>query len=271
MPLEVNAAAAVPERDRTAPPIASPSGSPTSTRSACATRWPAPSASPQESVRVVCPAVGGGFGAKIGLYAEYVVIAAAARRLGRPVRWVETRSESMTAMTHGRAQIQDVEIGAKTDGTIVGFRGHVIADVGAYPALATFLPDAHPDDGRRRLHHPEDRRAGVGGGHQHHRRRRLPGRRPARGGGHARAGVDMVAAELGLDPVEVRRRNLIPPFEQPHTTPVGATYDVGDYARALDEVLRLAGYDELRAEQRSRRRAGRPAGARASASASTSR
>src|SRR5207248_8807624 len=95
---------------------------------------------PEQNVRAVCPAVGGGFGAKIGLYAEYAVIADADRRLGRPVRWVETRSESMIAMTHGRGQIQDIEIGARADGTIVGLRGHVIADVGAYPALAVFLP-----------------------------------------------------------------------------------------------------------------------------------
>src|SRR5581483_8699141 len=129
---------------------------------------------PAENIRVACPAVGGGFGAKIGLYAEYAVVAAAARRLGRPVRWVETRSESMTALVHGRGQIQDIEIGARADGTIVGLRGHLTADVGAY--------------------------RGAG--------------RPEAAAMIERA-VDLVAAELGLDPVDVRRRNLIPRFDQP--------------------------------------------------------
>src|SRR6185295_2196989 len=119
----------------------------------------------------------GGFGAKIGVYAEYPVIAVAARRLGRPVRWVETRSDSMISMVHGRAQIQDIEIGARSDGTIVGLRGHIIANVGAY--------------------------RGAG--------------RPEAAALVERS-MDMVAAELGLDPIEVRRKNLIPPFDTPHTT-----------------------------------------------------
>jgi aerobic carbon-monoxide dehydrogenase large subunit len=256
VPLEVNAAAAVPERasdgaaDRLTLWV--------SNQHPFGVRDPLAGALglPPESVRVVCPAVGGGFGAKIGLYAEYVVIAAAARRLGRPVRWVETRSESMTAMTHGRAQIQDVEIGAKADGTIVGFRAHVIADVGAYPALATFLPTLTRMMAAGVYTIPKiDVRASVAVTNTTAVGAYRGAGRPEAAAMIERA-VDMVAAELGLDPVEVRRKNLIPPFDQPHTTPVGATYDVGDYGRALDEVLRLAGYHDLRAEQRARRERG---------------
>jgi carbon-monoxide dehydrogenase large subunit len=211
---------------------------------------------PADQVRVVCPAVGGGFGAKIGLYPEYAVIAAAARRLGRPVRWVETRSESMTALVHGRAQIQDFEIGAKADGTIVGLRGHVIADVGAYPGIATFLPTLTRMMAAGVYTIPKvDVRCSVAVTNTTAVGAYRGAGRPEAAALVERA-VDMVAAELGLDPVAVRRKNLIPRFEAPHTTVVGATYDVGDYTGALDEVLRLAGYDDLRAEQRRRRERG---------------
>jgi aerobic carbon-monoxide dehydrogenase large subunit len=211
---------------------------------------------PAENIRVVCPAVGGGFGAKIGLYAEYAVIGAAARRLGRPVRWVETRSESMVAMNHGRAQIQDIEIGARADGTIVGLRAHLIADVGAYPGIGTFLPSLTRMMSAGVYTIPRiDVRATVAVTNTTAVGAYRGAGRPEAAAMVERA-VDLVAAELGLDPVEVRRKNLIPPFDQPHTTVVGATYDVGDYAAALDEVLGLAGYDELRAEQRQRRERG---------------
>jgi carbon-monoxide dehydrogenase large subunit len=211
---------------------------------------------PAAKVRVACPAVGGGFGAKIGLYAEYVVIAAAARRLARAVRWVETRSESMTAMTHGRGQVQHVEVGAKADGTIVGLRGHLIADVGAYPQLAVFLPTLTRMMAAGVYTIPKiDVRASVAVTNTTTVGAYRGAGRPEAAALVERA-VDMVAAELGLDPVEVRRKNLIPPFREPHTTVVGATYDVGDYGAALDEALRLAGYDELRAEQKARRERG---------------
>jgi carbon-monoxide dehydrogenase large subunit len=209
-----------------------------------------------EHVRVACPAVGGGFGAKIPMYAEYAVIAGAARRLGRPVRWVETRSESMMALVHGRAQIQDFEIGVKADGTIVGLRAHVIADAGAYPGIGVFLPSFTRMMSSGVYAIPKvdvwtsaavTNTTTVGA---------------YRGAGRPEAAalieraVDMVAAELGFDPVEIRRKNLIPPFGSPHTTAVGTVYDVGDYAAALDEVVRLAGYDDLRQEQKARRERG---------------
>ncbi len=225
---------------------------------------------PAENIRVVCPAVGGGFGAKIGLYAEYAVVAAAARRLGRSVRWVETRSESMTGLVHGRAQIQDIEIGAKADGTIVGLRGHLIADVGAYPGIGAFLPSLTRMMSAGVYAIPKiDVRASVAVTNTTAVGAYRGAGRPEAAAMIERA-VDLVAAELGLDPVEVRRKNLIPRFEQPHTTVVGATYDVGDYGTALDEVLRRAGYDGLRAEQQARRERGDPSPS-ASASASMSR
>jgi carbon-monoxide dehydrogenase large subunit len=209
-----------------------------------------------ENVRVVCPAVGGGFGAKIGFYPEYAVLAAAALRLGRPARWVETRSESMTALVHGRAQIQDIEIGAKADGTIVGLRGHLIADVGAYPGIGAFLPSLTRMMAAGVYAIPKiDIRASVAVTNTTAVGAYRGAGRPEAAALVERA-VDMVAAELGLDPVDVRRRNLIPAFDQPHMTVVGALYDVGDYGAALDEALRLAGYDDLRAEQRRRRDAG---------------
>jgi carbon-monoxide dehydrogenase large subunit len=256
VPLEVNAAAAVPEPG--------PDGAGdhltmwVSNQHPFGVRQPLAEAlgMAEEKVRAVCPAVGGGFGAKIGLYAEYAVIAAAARRLGRPVRWVETRSESMLSLTHGRAQIQDFEIGARADGTIVGLRGHIIADVGAYPALGVFLPTLTRMMAAGVYTIPRiDVRASVAVTN-------TTAVGAYRGAGRPEAtalverAVDMVAAELGLDPVEVRRKNLIPPFTTPHTTVVGAVYDVGDYGAALEEALRLAGYDGLRAEQKARRERG---------------
>ena len=248
VPLEVNAAAAVPEDDDRITLWVS-NQHPFGVRDPLASSL----GLPPEKVRVACPAVGGGFGAKIGLYAEYAVVAAAARRIGRPVRWVETRSESMVALTHGRAQIQDIEIGAKADGTIVGLRGHLIADVGAYPALGVFLPSLTRMMASGVYTIPKiDIRASVAVTNTTTVGAYRGAGRPEAAALIERA-VDMVAAELGLDPVEVRRKNLIPKFDQPHTTVVGATYDVGDYAAALDEVLRLSGYQELRAEQKARR------------------
>jgi aerobic carbon-monoxide dehydrogenase large subunit len=209
-----------------------------------------------DSLRVVCPAVGGGFGAKIGNYPEYVVVAAVARRLGRPVRWVESRSESMTAMTQGRGQIQDVEVGARADGTLVGLRVHVVADAGAYPAISVLLTSL------TRL-----MACGVYTVPKVEFKARVVATNTTPVGAYRGAGrpeaaalveraVDLVADELGLDPVDVRRRNFIPADAFPYTTATGATYDAGDYARALDEAVRLAGYEDLRREQAARRERG---------------
>ncbi len=209
----------------------------------------------KDRVRVIAPDVGGGFGAKLAVYPEYLVCAAAAVRTGRPVRWMESRSESMVNMTHGRAQVHDIELGARRDGTIVGLRVDILADMGAYPT-ATYLPPTT--------------RVMLSGVY------RIPriacrGRSvvtnttpvaPYRGAGRPEAtavlerSMDLLAAELRLDPAELRRRNLIPPDAFPYDTAVGTTYDVGDYERSLDEALRASGYERLREEQAERRARG---------------
>lgn len=206
-----------------------------------------------ESVRVVAPAVGGGFGAKPGAVPEQVVIAAIARRLDRPVRFVETRSENLMAMTHGRAQVQDVEIGATRDGVVVGLRVRAIQDAGAYPAVAAFLVmlTRQMASGVYRIPKIEFSSVTVATNTTPIGAYRGAGRPEATA--LIERAMDMVAAELGLDPVDVRRKNLIPADAFPYTTVTGANYDVGDYERALDEALRLAGYDDLRKEQAERR------------------
>jgi len=207
-------------------------------------------------VRVIAPAVGGGFGAKQGAYCEYVIAAALARRLARPVKWTESRSENMVSMSHGRAQVQYVELGVKRDGRIVGLRARLIADGGAYPAVGAFLPYLTRMMGQGVYEIPKveiSARSAV---------TNTTTTAAYRGAGRPEATqmleriVDIAAAELGLDPVEIRRRNLLAAERFPLTTVTGANYDVGDYVRALDEALRVADYDELRREQATRRTRG---------------
>jgi carbon-monoxide dehydrogenase large subunit len=210
---------------------------------------------PEDAIRVVVPAVGGGFGAKAEASPEHLAVAILALRLGRPVRWMETRSENLVAMTHGRAQIQEVAIGATRDGQVVGLELRVVGDMGAYPQN-TWLPSLTRQMavGTYRIPKVRTTTASV-----------VTNTTPVaayRGAGRPEAtallerAMDILAAELGIDPVELRRRNLIAPDAFPYRTPTGLTYDVGDYGRALDEALRLAGYDDLRADQASRRARG---------------
>ena len=209
----------------------------------------------REAVRTIAPDVGGGFGAKLQVYPEYLAVAVAAARLGRPVRWIESRSEGMVALTHGRAQVQHVEIGARRDGTIVGLRADLIADMGAYP-IAAFLPNTTKQmlSGVYAIPRIASRARSVV--------TNATPVAPYRGAGRPEAtalverAIDMAAAELGLDPIEVRLRNLIPSDAFPYRTAAGTVYDTGDYARALREARRLAGYDALRAEQAARRERG---------------
>ena len=207
-------------------------------------------------VRVVAPAVGGGFGAKAGLYPEHVIAAAAARTLGRPVKWAETRSENMVAMNHGRGQIQYIELGLKRDGTIVGLRGRVVAEAGAYPGIGGFLPYLTRSMAQGVYRIPKIQFNSISA---------ATNTTPTgayRGAGRPEAAalleriIDMAADELEIDPVEIRRKNFLAPDEFPLTTVTGANYDVGEYARALDEATRVAGYDELRREQAARRERG---------------
>jgi aerobic carbon-monoxide dehydrogenase large subunit len=209
-----------------------------------------------EQVRVRAAAIGGGFGAKGGVYPEQVVVAAIANRLQRPVRWIESRTENLTGMTHGRSSVHQLQVGARSDGTIVAMRARLIADAGAYSSRGVFIPfvTQRMASGTYRIPRLEIRPTVV--------LTNTTPTGPYRGAGRPEAAalceraVDLVADELGLDPVEVRRRNLIGPDEFPYTSPTGATYDSGDYERALDLALDMAGYGALRAEQSRRRQAG---------------
>jgi carbon-monoxide dehydrogenase large subunit len=172
------------------------------------------------------------------------------------VKWSETRSENMVAMPHGRAQVQYVEMGLKRDGTIVGVRARIVGDGGAYPAVGAFLPFLTRMMGQGVYEIPKV---------EVNARSAVTNTTPTaayRGAGRPEATqmleriVDIAADELGMDPVELRRRNLLAPERFPLTTATGANYDVGEYAKALDEALRIAGYDDRRAEQAVRRERG---------------
>jgi carbon-monoxide dehydrogenase large subunit len=210
----------------------------------------------EERVRVVATTVGGGFGAKAGMYPEFAIAATAARKLGRPVKWSETRSENMTAMTHGRGQIQYIELGLKRDGTFTGLRGRIVCDGGAYPGIGAFLPylTRSMSQGVYRIPKIEMNSKSA-----------ITNTTPTaayRGAGRPEAAalleriVDMAAVELGRDPVDLRKQNFLRPEEFPLTTVTGANYDSADYVKALDEACRVAGYEELRRDQAQRRERG---------------
>ncbi len=208
------------------------------------------------SIRVVAPDVGGGFGAKVGIDRDALIVAWAAKHTGRALRWAETRSENMLAMTHGRAQRHGVKIGGTRDGRILAYRLEIVQDTGAYSRMGGFLPfltslmAAGPYD----IGHVETAYQVV-----------VTNATPIsayRGAGRPEAtaaierAVDLFAAEIGMDPAQVRRINLVPADKFPFTSPCGATYDTGDYVGALDKVLAGGGYAELRAEQARRRERG---------------
>jgi carbon-monoxide dehydrogenase large subunit len=207
-------------------------------------------------VRVIAPDVGGGFGAKMAVYPEQVVVGVLAARLGRPVRWVETRGENLVNMVHGRGQVQELALAARADGTLVGLQVKLLADAGAYPGLGAWLPTFtgmmlsgvyaipridYQADSVVTSTTPISAYRGAG--------------RPEAAALIERA-MDLMAGELGMDPVELRRRNFIPPDAFPLRTKAGADYDSGEYEKSLDRALRLAGYEDLRGEQAARRARG---------------
>ncbi|HEX5898831.1 MAG TPA: xanthine dehydrogenase family protein molybdopterin-binding subunit [Solirubrobacteraceae bacterium] len=252
VPMEPSAAVAVPDPETGGVRVWAPLQAPHTARDVYAGAL----GLEKDAVRVTVPNVGGGFGARIAAYPEQAVVAAVALRLGKPVRCVESRWETMIAMQHGRAQVQDVELGARSDGTLVGIRVHVLADCGAYPADAVIMPylTGQMSSGVYRIPRVDfgfrcvvTNTTPIG---------------PYRGAGRPEATaliertMDRLAAKLEMDPAELRRRNFIAPDDFPHKTIAGATYDSGEYERALDRVLEAAGYEALRAEQAQRRERG---------------
>jgi aerobic carbon-monoxide dehydrogenase large subunit len=211
-----------------------------------------------DQIRVVVPDVGGGFGAKIGIDRDTITIAWAARKTGRALRWAETRSENLVAMSQGRAQHQHIKIGGHRDGRILAYRIDVIQDIGAYARIGGLLPFltclmapgaydiAEVQTGfSQAVTNTTPISAYRGAG------------RPEATAAIERA-VDLFAAEIGMDPAEVRRRNFIAPDKFPFQTKTGALYDTGQYEKALDKALTAAGYERLREEQRRRRASGDP-------------
>jgi len=212
---------------------------------------------PESKLRIIAPKVGGGFGSKLQVYPEEALCLALAKRLGRAVKWVETRSENYLATHHGRDQIQEIEFAADEDGKIRGYRCRILTNMGAYlmiitpgtPLLGAFLY-CGPYGGE--AYHveftgvftnttPTDAYRGAG--------------RPEATYAVERT-MDALARRVGKDPVEIRRINFIPPFTEPTPSPGGLTLDSGNYAATLDRALELAGYEDLRKEQRARREQG---------------
>ena len=204
-----------------------------------------------DQVRIITPDVGGGFGAKIGAYPEELLLGRIAKKIGKPVVWRETRSESMVALGHGRAQLQYVTIGGTRDGKVTHYQLHAIQDCGGFADMGMILAPfmTRPmASGVYDIPNIEVRTTSV-----------VTNTTPIvayRGAGRPERAMDLFAYELGMDPADVRRINLIPKFLEPHTTAIGQTYDVGDFEVALDKALDAADYTALRAEQSARRASG---------------
>ncbi len=212
---------------------------------------------PEHKLRVIAPDVGGGFGSKLQVYGEEAIALTVARRLGRPVKWTESRSEGYLATHHGRGMIQDIEIAANRDGTLLGLKADLLVDMGAYlmlvtpgiPILGAFMYPGIYKMGSYELNvtgvfttkTPTDAYRGAGRPEATYAIERI---------------MDELAVELGLDPVELRRRNWIGHEEFPYTTIAGLTYDSGNYEAATKKALALFDYDKLRAEQADRNRRG---------------
>ena len=210
-----------------------------------------------ENLRVATPkAMGGGFGPKAGLYAEHVLTTLLAKTLARPVKWAETRSENMVSMVHGRAMILDASMGFDADGLITGMEVDAIADVGCYPVLGAILTTFTQTMIQGVYAVPKVRFSADSV---------VTNTTPIgayRGAGRPEATqmlerlIDVAANEMGMDPAELRRKNFIAPDAFPFTTLLGANYDNGEYAQALDAALAAADVSTARTDQAARRAAG---------------
>jgi carbon-monoxide dehydrogenase large subunit len=215
----------------------------------------------QDRVRAIAPEVGGGFGAKMNIYAEDYVAAAVSKKLGLPVKWIEDRSEAFVATIHGRDILCYLDLAARRDGTVTGLKMRLIADVGAYnmiltaaiPTLTMLMANATYDVPAIRVTLTEV----------------FTNKTPTdayRGAGRPEAtyfverGMDLLARELSMDPAEVRRKNFIPRDRFPFVTQMGAVYDSGDYEKALDRALENANWAELKKQRDAARAQGRLVG-----------
>jgi carbon-monoxide dehydrogenase large subunit len=212
----------------------------------------------EHKLRVITPEVGGGFGSKLNVYAEEALLGWISIQLGKPVKWIESRRENMQATIHGRAQVGTIEVGCKNDGTLTGLRYNVFADLGAYHQLLT---PAIPTltglmlSGAYRIPAIQMNVTGVFTNKMSTDAYRGAGRPEATY--VVERAMDIVAAELKMDPVEVRRRNFPGKDEFPFHTATGLDYDSGDYEAALARALDLSGYAKLRADQAKARAEGR--------------
>ena len=206
----------------------------------------------EDKIRVIAPEVGGGFGSKIAAYPADFLTMFCSRKLGRPVKWTETRSENYQSTTHGRDHVQHVELAAKNDGTLLGLRCTVHAGMGAYlstaaPGIPTILhglmlsgvytlPAVHEDVyGVYTNGVPVEAYRGAGRPEATFMLERM---------------MDVLAAKLDMDPADVRKKNLIPKFDDGHEVVTTLNYDSGDYPGALDKVMAHADYAGLRAKQK---------------------
>jgi len=215
----------------------------------------------QDQVRAIAPEVGGGFGCKINIYAEEYVCSAISKALGVPVKWNEDRSEAFVATTHGRDIVAYVDLAAKRDGTVLGLRMKLIADIGAYNMLLTAaIPTLTQMMANATYNIPAVRSTLT---------EVFTNKTPTdayRGAGRPEAtyfverAMDMLARKLKMDPADVRRKNFIQPHQFPFATQVGAVYDSGDYGKALDLALKNANWEQLNKDRDAARAQGRLVG-----------
>jgi carbon-monoxide dehydrogenase large subunit len=216
---------------------------------------------PETEVRVIAPDVGGGFGSKLNVYPEEALVAYLAMQTGKPVKWAESRRENFQATIHGRDQIADVEVAFNREGSILGLRCRLIADLGAYYHLFTPLIPTLTGQMMVGCYKISAARMEITGVFTN----KMP-TDAYRGAGRPEATyliervIDLVAAELKRDPVEVRRKNFPKPADFPYAAPTGLIYDSGNYEQALDLALRKTGYQNLRREQAKLRKKGRHVG-----------
>src|ERR1043166_856142 len=213
---------------------------------------------PENKLRLITPEVGGGFGSKLNVYAEEALMGWISMQLNRPVKWIEGRRENMQATIHGRGQTGYIEIGVKKDGTLTGLRYNVFADMGSYfqlltPAIPTLT--GLMLSGCYKIPAIQINVTGVFTNKMSTDAYRGAGRPEATY--VVERALDLVALELGMDPVEVRRKNFPQPNEFPFKTATGLFYDSGNYQGALDKALKMADYKKLREQQKSARKEGR--------------